>query len=65
MLHDISTFEFITNIDDTYPTAQPDDTPNDNNITLLANATSLHDTKTSPADIRNVWSTTNSNNPTK
>ena len=64
MLHDISAFEFINNIDDTYPTTQPDDTPNENNNTLLENATSLHYTKISLTDICNVLSTTNSNNPT-
>ena len=62
MLHGISAFEFINDIDDMYPTAQLDDAPNDSNITLLANATSLHDNKISPEDIRMVLSTTNSNN---
>ena len=64
MLHDISAFEFITNIADTYPTGKPTNTPNKNNTTLLANAASLYDTKLSPADIRKVLSTTNSNNHT-
>ena len=64
MLHDVSAFEFINNIDDTYPTTQPDDTPNENNNTLLEKTTSLHDTDISLAGIRKVLSITNSNNPT-
>ena len=63
-LHAISAFEFINNIDATYSTTQPDDTPNENNNTLLENTTSLHDTDISLADIRKVLSTTNINNPT-
>ena len=61
MLNDISSFEFISNIDHTYPTAQPDDASNDNNTTLLANATSLRDNNITPEDIRKMLSTTNSN----
>ena len=63
ILHDISAFEFINNLDGTYPTMQPTNTPNDSNTTLLANIISLHDHTIFPADIRKVLSTTNSNNP--
>jgi hypothetical protein len=43
MLHDISIFEFISNINDTYPIPQSTDISNDTNTTLLENATSIHD----------------------
>ena len=36
MLHNISTSECISNIDDAYPTGKPANTSNDSNTTLLA-----------------------------
>jgi hypothetical protein len=63
MLNNISAFEFLNNIDDSFPTPQPTDMITDPDTTLLANATSLHDTHISPADIRKVLSTTKTSNP--
>ena len=65
MLHNISTFEFLNNIDDSYLTTQSTDMTSDNDTTLLANTNSLHDSHISPADIRKVLSTTNISNPTQ
>ena len=62
MLHDISAFDFINNIDDIYHNAQHTDTFTDNNNTLLANTTSIQD-DISPVDIRNALSTASSNGP--
>jgi hypothetical protein len=63
MIHNISAFEFLNNIDDSFPIPQPTDMLTDPDATLLANATSLHDNHISPADIRKVLSTTNTSNP--
>ena len=62
MLHNISAFDFVDNIDNTHSSVQHTDVPQDDtHNTLLANTTNLQDT-ISPADIRKVLSTTKSNN---
>jgi hypothetical protein len=63
MLHNISAFEFLNNIDDSFPPPQPTDMITNPDTTLLANVTSLHDNHISPADIRKVLSTTKTSNP--
>ena len=62
MLHGISVFDFINNIDDIYHNEQHADKFTDNNNTLLANTTSIQD-DISPVGIRKALSTAISNGP--
>ena len=58
----MSAFDFINNIDDTFPDEQHEDVlNNDNDNTLLANVTYIQDS-ISPTDIRKVLSTSSNNN---